>query len=133
MCMLDKTRQTDIDPMVDLMLVSGLLEQHLLGIIGVEDPPGMTPSRLSQPPRTPPACLSTNSFSGIDMVSSTVHGLFTLPEMLNSCKQIPYQDKITNKVINIVLLNCLFLFLIHFIRYHCNHILILISFASWNF
>ena len=46
-----------------------------------DEPPGMTAFRLPQPPRMPPQCSSSNCFSGIDIASSTTHGLFTWPEM----------------------------------------------------
>ena len=41
-------------------------------------------SRLSQPPRTPPACFSISSFKLILSSSSTVQGLFTCPLIQNS-------------------------------------------------
>merc|ERR1711963_1163704 len=58
--------------------------QTALGMRGVELPPGMTHSRLSQPPITPPQWRSISSFRGMLISSSTVQGLFTWPEMLNS-------------------------------------------------
>ena len=44
----------------------------------------MMASRLSQPPRTPPAWRSMSSLSGMLSSSSTVHGVFTCPLMQNS-------------------------------------------------
>mmetsp|Transcript_20774 Transcript_20774/g.64602 ORF Transcript_20774/g.64602 Transcript_20774/m.64602 type:complete len:200 (+) Transcript_20774:513-1112(+) len=55
-----------------------------LVITGTEEPPGMTASRLSQPPRTPPQCFSSSSRSGMLISSSTVIGLLTCPEMQKS-------------------------------------------------
>mmetsp|Transcript_5927 Transcript_5927/g.10662 ORF Transcript_5927/g.10662 Transcript_5927/m.10662 type:complete len:207 (+) Transcript_5927:819-1439(+) len=54
------------------------------GMMGTDEPPGITPSRLSQPPLTPPQCFSKSSRKGIDISSSTVVGLFTWPEIQNS-------------------------------------------------
>ncbi len=50
------------------------------GTQGTEEPPGMTASRLFQPPRMPPQCFSISSWNGIDIASSTVQGRLTWPE-----------------------------------------------------
>ena len=50
------------------------------GMIGIELPPGMVPSRLSHPPRTLPQYFSMKSFSGLLSSSSTTQGFLKCPE-----------------------------------------------------
>mmetsp|Transcript_41760 Transcript_41760/g.97753 ORF Transcript_41760/g.97753 Transcript_41760/m.97753 type:complete len:207 (-) Transcript_41760:684-1304(-) len=51
---------------------------------GTDEPPGMMPRRLSQPPTTSLQCFWMSSLSGMLISSSTVMGLLTWPEMQKS-------------------------------------------------
>merc|ERR1712072_314791 len=64
-------------PMAEIPTVPINLDLSSFGNRGTEDPPGITASKLSHPPTTPPQCLSSSSLREMLISSSTVHGLLT--------------------------------------------------------
>ncbi len=62
----------------------GALRICAAGTSGTDEPPGITASRLSHPPRMPPQCFSISSSKLMLMASSTTQGFSTWPLIWNS-------------------------------------------------